>query len=52
MNGPGLNSVILTLVTFIPLAGAALLLFVPQRQRDIRIFSLVTSLLAFVLSLH
>ncbi|HEV2731784.1 MAG TPA: NADH-quinone oxidoreductase subunit M [Terriglobales bacterium] len=52
MNGPGLNSIILTLVTFIPLAGALLLLFVPQRERDIRVFSLVISLLAFVLSLH
>jgi NADH-quinone oxidoreductase subunit M len=52
MSGPGLNSIILTLVTFIPLGGAVLLLLVPQRERDIRIFSLVTSLLAFVLSLH
>src|SRR5438874_10865812 len=46
------GSMILTLVTFIPLAGAALLLFVPNRERDIRVFSLVISLLAFVLSLH
>src|SRR5215813_5662879 len=52
MSGEGLGSMILTLVTFIPLAGAALLLFVPNRQRDIRVFSLVISLLAFVLSLH
>src|SRR5438874_7554497 len=48
----GLNSTILTLVTFVPLAGALLLLFAPRRDRDIRIFSLVISLLAFVLSLH
>src|SRR3989440_3594601 len=52
MTGEGLSSIILTLVTFIPLAGAALLLFVPNRERDIRVFSLVISLLAFVLSLH
>src|SRR2546422_1113933 len=52
MSGEGLGSMILTLVTFIPLAGAALLLFVPNRERDIRVFSLVISLLAFVLSLH
>src|SRR5216110_903271 len=52
MSGEGLGSIILTLVTFIPLAGAALLLFVPNRERDIRVFSLVISLLAFVLSLH
>jgi len=43
---------ILTLVTFIPLAGALLLLLVPRRHRDIRVFALVVSLLAFVLSLH
>jgi NADH-quinone oxidoreductase subunit M len=47
-----LDSSILTLVTFVPLAGALLLLFVPRRDRDIRVFSLVISLLAFVLSLH
>src|SRR6476661_834287 len=47
-----LDNSILTLVTFVPLAGALLLLFVPRRDRDIRVFSLVISLLAFVLSLH
>src|SRR2546423_706274 len=47
-----LDSTILTLVTFVPLAGSLLLLFAPRRDRDIRIFSLVISLLAFVLSLH
>src|SRR5262249_51332501 len=47
-----LHPVILTLVTFIPLAGALLLLFLPRRDRDIRVFSLVVSLLAFVASLH
>src|SRR5438552_12558131 len=52
MSGEGLGSMILTLVTFIPLAGAALLLFVPNRERDIRVFALVISLLASVLSLH
>ncbi len=48
----GLDSVILTLVTFVPAAGAVLLLFFPRRDRDIRLFALVISLLAFVLSLH
>jgi NADH-quinone oxidoreductase subunit M len=48
----GLDSSILTLVTFIPLAGALLLLLFPRRDRDIRVFSLVVSLLAFVASLH
>src|ERR1700732_2443374 len=47
-----LDSSMLTLVTFIPLAGALLLLLFPRRDRDIRLFALVVSLLDFVLSLH
>jgi NADH-quinone oxidoreductase subunit M len=47
-----LSSIILTLVTFVPLAGALLLMLLPRRDRDIRIFALVVSLLTFVLSLH
>ena len=43
---------ILSLVTFAPLAGALLLVLFPRRDRDIRIFSLVVSLLTFALSLH
>src|SRR5277367_5642513 len=52
MKTDDLSSVILTLVTFAPLAGALLLMFLPRRDRDVRIFSLVISLLTFVLSLH
>jgi NADH-quinone oxidoreductase subunit M len=52
MNSPTLDGAILTLGTFVPLAGGLLLLFFPRRDRDIRVFSLVVSLLAFVLSLH
>ncbi|HEY4905795.1 MAG TPA: NADH-quinone oxidoreductase subunit M [Candidatus Sulfotelmatobacter sp.] len=52
MNNESLSSMILTLVTFAPLAGALLLLLLPRRDRDIRVFSLVISLLTFVLSLH
>lgn len=52
MNTPSLEPAVLSLVTFIPLAGAVLLLFFPRRDRDIRVFSLVVSLLAFVVSLH
>jgi NADH-quinone oxidoreductase subunit M len=48
----GLDHSILTLVTFVPAAGGVLLLFIPRRDRDIRLFSLVISLLTFVLSLH
>ncbi len=52
MNIDNLSPAILTLVTFAPLAGALLLVLLPRRDRDIRIFSLVISLLTFVLSLH
>jgi NADH-quinone oxidoreductase subunit M len=47
-----LSPYILTLVTFVPLAGSVLLVLLPRRDRDIRIFSLVISLLTFALSLH
>jgi NADH-quinone oxidoreductase subunit M len=52
MNSSALNSYILTIVTFIPLVGAVLLMFFPRRDRDIRWFALAVSLLTFVLSLH
>lgn len=52
MSTSVLNPWILTLVTFIPAAGGLLLLIFPRRPRDIRLFSLVVSLLAFVASLH
>ncbi len=52
MNMDNWNPFILSLVTFIPLAGALLLLLLPRRDRDIRVFALVVSLLDFVLSLH
>jgi len=41
MKGSGLDTMILSLVTFAPLAGALLLVLFPRRDRDIRIFSLV-----------
>ena len=47
-----LDTAILTLVTFIPAAGGLLLLIFPRRDRDIRIFALIVSLLTFGLSLH
>src|SRR6266852_4376378 len=52
MKTGDLSSVILTLVTFAPLAGAMLLMLLPRRDRDIRIFALAISILTFVLSLH
>jgi NADH-quinone oxidoreductase subunit M len=47
-----LDTIILTLVTFIPAAGGTLLLVFPRRDRDIRIFALIVSLFTFGLSLH
>ncbi|HUK25506.1 MAG TPA: NADH-quinone oxidoreductase subunit M [Terriglobales bacterium] len=47
-----LDANILSLVTFIPLAGAVLLLLIPRRHRDIRVFALVISLMDFAVSLH
>ena len=52
MSTDNFSSIILTLVTFAPLAGALLLMLFPRRDRDIRIFALVVSLLTFILSLH
>jgi NADH-quinone oxidoreductase subunit M len=52
MSTGDLSPIILTLVTFAPLAGGLLLMLLPRRDRDIRIFALVISLLTFVLSLH
>jgi NADH-quinone oxidoreductase subunit M len=52
MSVDSLSSIILTLVTFLPLVGGLLLMLFPRRDRDIRIFALVISLLTFVLSLH
>jgi NADH-quinone oxidoreductase subunit M len=52
MSFSPLNDYILTIVTFLPLAGALLLTVFPRRDRDIRWFALAVSLLTFVLSLH
>ncbi len=47
-----LNNSILTLVTFLPLAGAVLLMLFPRRDRDIRWFAMAVSVVTFILSLH
>ena len=52
MSEPSMNNSILTLVTFIPLAGALLLLIMPRRDREIRRFALAVSLVTFIASLH
>ena len=52
MNMASLNSIILTLVTFLPAAGALLLAFFPRRDRDIKWFALGISIITFLVSLH
>jgi len=52
MSGATLNPIILTLVTFLPAAGAVLLAFFPRRDRDIRWFALGVSIITLLISLH
>ncbi len=52
MSPHDLNSLILTLVTFVPTVGALLLMLFPRRDSSIRSFALIVSLVDFVLSLH
>lgn len=52
MSAEVLNPFILSLVTFVPAGGAMLLLLIPRRDRDIRLFAFIISLLTFILSLH
>ena len=44
-----INENIVTIVTFLPLAGALLLVVFPRRDRDIRYFALGISLFAIML---
>jgi NADH-quinone oxidoreductase subunit M len=52
MNTDTLSPYILTLVTFVPLAGALLLTVLPRRDRDLRVIAFLVSLITFSLSLH
>lgn len=52
MNTHVLDPFILSLVTFVPLGGALLLMAFPRRERDIRAFTLAVAVLTFILSLH
>jgi len=52
MNPDRFSPYILTWVTFLPLAGALCLTLLPRRDREIRVISLLISLLTFFLSLH
>lgn len=52
INTGAIDTYILTIVTFLPLAGAVLLMFFPRRDRDIRWFALLIAVLTFLASLH
>ena len=47
-----MSDLILTLITFVPLAGAILLMFLPRNDRTIKWIALVVSVITFILSLH
>jgi NADH-quinone oxidoreductase subunit M len=46
------NDSILTIITFLPAAGAVLLMLMPRRDRALRWTALITSLLTFAFSIH
>ena len=52
MIAASVNPYILTLVTFVPVFGALLLALFPRRDRDIRAFALLVSIVTFLFSLH
>jgi len=52
MNPASFNPIILSLVTFIPAIGGVLILLIPRRDRDIKVFALLISLFAFVASVY
>ena len=47
-----INDNILSVVAFLPLAGAILLAFFPRRDRDVRYFALAVSIITLLASLH
>ena len=47
-----MNELVLTLITFVPAAGAILLMLMPRNDRAIKWIALVVSILAFFFSLH
>jgi NADH-quinone oxidoreductase subunit M len=47
-----MSSLILTLITFVPLAGAILLMLMPRNDRTIKWTALIVAIITFILSLH
>jgi NADH-quinone oxidoreductase subunit M len=52
MNTHVLDPFILSLIVFVPMGSALLLMIFPRRERDIRAFTFGASVLTFILSLH
>jgi NADH-quinone oxidoreductase subunit M len=52
MNTATFNPIILSVVTFMPAVGGILILLIPRRDRDIKVWALFISLFTFVASLH
>ena len=52
MSNDALSPYIVSMVTFVPLAGAVLLTLLPRRDRDIRVIAFLVSLITFILSIH
>jgi len=52
MNYETMDTIILATVTFLPTAGAILLLLVPRRDSSIRSFALIVSVVTFIVSLY
>ncbi len=52
MSTEVINPFILSLIVFVPLGGALLLMILPRRERDIRWATLIIAVLTFLLSLH
>ncbi len=47
-----INSLILTFITFVPLAGAVVLMLMPRKDEMLKWTTMIVSLVTFVLSLH
>ncbi|MBV9670315.1 MAG: NADH-quinone oxidoreductase subunit M [Acidobacteriales bacterium] len=47
-----MNSLILTLVTFLPAAGALLLMFLPRNDKNLKYLAMAIAVLTFIVSLH
>ena len=47
-NMPWLNAILLTVVTFLPAIGGLLILLIPRRDRDIKIFALVIAYMVWM----